>query len=122
IEKDIPSPVPYKTGQMHDVFVVPDYEPLLPGAYCDFFGLSRNRLWHGALNMTAAYGPDVATPHVDPALLDLLSVRYYVDARASHRAHGNDLADAVSGKYLPGYAPPVLERESALPRAYVVHE
>jgi hypothetical protein len=121
LEKDIPSAIPYKLGQMNDVFAAPDYEPLLPGAYRDFFGLPSDRVWHGGLNMTAAYGPDVETPHVDPALLDLLSTRYYVDGRASSRVHGNDLAEAVAGKYVPDYTPPVIERESALPRAYVVH-
>ena len=64
IERDIPSQVLVKVGQMTGGFVLPDYEPALPAEYRDFFDVTQGNLWHGEMYVT----PEIvsALRHADP--------------------------------------------------------
>ncbi len=122
------SELPYLSGLMNAGFVVPTYEPMIPRAYTDYFG--QDRLWRGFANVvparsrfgwTRAAGVESFEPGGLGRLLDLMSVRWYV----AHRAHaGRRLAEleAFTGSEAESVAEAwLLERETALPRTYLVH-
>jgi hypothetical protein len=116
--------VPLKFGMTHRAFTVPDYEPMLPGLYGAFFAIPAERVWHGQLDLVPSEqrGRSNRWFVQDPELLDLMSVRYYVDARLPGVGQTQPLDVVVDGiKVLDG-SPAVYEREAALPRVYVVHE
>jgi hypothetical protein len=64
--------LPYKFGTQHQVFVVPDYEPLLPIAYLRFFPTVSDALFHGHVSVLAGGGLAGAGAG---AALDLMSVQ-----------------------------------------------
>jgi hypothetical protein len=111
--------VPPKLGTLHGVFALPDYEPALPGAYAQFFGLPPGETWHGELDVVD-FDARRKRLRVAPSLLDLLSVRYYVDGMPG-RGHGA-LGRAVAGVRIRGGEDPVFARRSFRPRVYVVHD
>lgn len=122
------SELPYLLGMMNGGFVVPTYEPMVPGAYADYFG--QGRLWRGFVNVvpvTPLFSWTRTTRVSDFAegglarLLDLMSVRYYV-AHDGHAKRRFRELRAVAGGAVERRGPTrVVERASALPRAYVVY-
>jgi len=136
--------VPIKFGQLHSYFTLPDYEAILPGRYARFFDLPEDLIWHGQVAVTPSKPSlrwmDQFTTQ-NPRLLDLMSVRYYIDGRfprhlldSNHKREPgkiprivaereeNRLARAVEGRHVLGGFPGAYERASALPRSYIVHE
>ncbi len=117
--------VPTKVGMLHSAFVVPDYDPLLPGAYKHMFGSGSKVVWQGRLDMVDPWPGERKKNHKPPVLqpptrLDLLSVRYYVDARTIARLGPTKLGSVLDAKQIREGPPPVYERTTALPRTYIV--
>jgi hypothetical protein len=116
---------PKKFGQVHGMFELTGYEPALPRAYAEFFDVPPEEIWHGQLDVVS--NPKLESAPVpqyvqDPALLDFLSVRYYVDARSPWLQRNDPLATVVDGSKLDEGSPAVYQRALALPRTYLVHE
>ncbi|MGI9589893.1 MAG: hypothetical protein ACR2P8_00890 [Myxococcota bacterium] len=108
--------LPYRMGQMYGFESVPDYEPLLPAAYRRYFGIEG--IWHG--NLTVLPRPPYAGFVVDPARLDWLAVSHYADAGLHPKPRtAGPLRRIVRGPVVDSGAIPVVERRSALPRAFV---
>jgi len=110
--------LPYKFGTQHEVFVVPDYEPLLPFAYLRYFHTEGDALLHGHLSVLPG-GRRWPAP-VLARLLDLMSVRYYVLPRLDHGKHLQRFREFVQGAEASIDGMPWIERPSARPRAYLV--
>jgi len=110
--------LPYKFGTQHQVFVVPDYEPLLPAAYLRYFHTESDALLHGHLSVLpgARHWP----APVLARLLDLMSVRYYVLPRLNHGKFLRKIREFVQGAEASIAGMPWIERASARPRAYSV--
>jgi hypothetical protein len=105
-----------KMGMMNGLFVVPDYEPSLPGLYLEYFDQSPMPPWLGNLHFTAKRRP-TRTEGEMLRLLDLMSVRYYATAsrpRNLQRIVGADRISPLGDVFL-------LERPATTPRAYAVH-
>jgi hypothetical protein len=122
--------LPYLSGTMNALTVVPTYEPLIPAAYAAFFDQGKH--WRGFMNVLPYHGPRyfflvIAEPQqfavgVMRRLLDLLSVRYYVTKRDLARERIAELEEFVGGSSIDIGPAVVVERPQALPRAYTVHE
>ena len=102
----------HKLGMMNRVFAVPNYNDLLPSGYELMFTGARNGLWHGN-------DLEGLLPQRLHRALDLMSVRFYAFDQSIR------WSERVRALLPPGLAPPhgssyVLERTSAVPRAYVV--
>ena len=110
--------LPYKFGTQHQVFVVPDYEPLLPIAYLRYFHTEGDALFHGHLSVLPG-GRRWPAP-VLARLLDLMSVRYYVLPRLNHGKFLGKIREFVQGAESSIAGMPWIERASARPRAYSV--
>jgi len=123
VERKRNASVPPKIGTMHGLFIVPDYEPMLPASYAAF--LDAEGIWHGQLDLSRSGG---ALRHSTSAkLMDLFSVRYYADVRGyrqngESRRTARDLQQRVRGERVKGGDIPVYRRRRAMPRAYVVHQ
>jgi hypothetical protein len=107
----------FKTGMMHGVSVVPDYEPNMPADYAWYFGIAKD-VWHGRLSVLPRGRP--LPPDVMGRLLDLMSVRYYVALKLPQGPLANALEAFVGSSRRPVGPVDILERPSALPRAYTV--
>ncbi len=107
-----------KSGTLARAFVVPDYEPNMPGDYARFLGLTGARTWHGDLRV--APGPRSPRLRAEPARLDLMSVRFYAAPDDLPSAPKQELRRlAPDGVHrLDGVT--VFERRAALPRLYTV--
>ncbi len=108
-----------KAGTMNRLFVVPDYEPILPRAYAEYFDIRTRGPWHARLNVL-----NQRQNAVDPGffrLLDLMSVRYYVVLPEGNPVVVRRLAGLVGNVAMPAGDAYVVKRESALPRTYHVH-
>ncbi len=108
----------YKLGMMNRVPVVPDYQPMIPGSYADYFG--KQHLWHGGLSVLET--PRHPSDPELPRLLDLMSARYWaaqtarsgvIEGLARLQTTENATARRVGNSSL-------FLRETAVPRAYVV--
>lgn len=120
----------FKFGMMNELFVVPDYEPSMPGRYATFFGTDATPLWHGRLDILEAHG-GIIYP-VEPRLLDLMSVRYYAllgpnDSMGERIGAqiGDDqvvIGTASGTAAEPGVPWELFVRPESLPRAYVVSD
>ncbi len=119
--------IPRKFGMLHRAFILPDYDPLLPGIYRPFFQIPPKGLWHGTLDIVDPWRGrplnSVRKPILQPPTrLDLLSVRYYVDARHGAASDpkklgpASQLADIHVGQHA------VYKRETAVPRTYIVKD
>jgi hypothetical protein len=108
--------IPYRLGQMHGFRMVPDYEPLLPGLYRDVFAIEK--IWHGIL--TVFPRPVFAGFIVEPELLDWFGVTYYADSGFIPEPRPPEpLQRIIGGRIVEDGPIPIIERRSALPRAYV---
>jgi hypothetical protein len=103
-----------KLGTIHGIYVVPDYDPLLPARYKRFFGIPPGQIWHGELSVMKSAGGVARQP---AELLDLLSVRFYYGHRPLPVGRSR-----LGTPTVPESDPPLLVRRQAVPRAYVVHE
>lgn len=121
LERLVFSNVPIKAGMTNQSFLVPDYEPLLPGHYAKLFRIPPMQRWHGQLHMEGFTTKGLAKPPTQkPHVMDLLSVRYYIDSILP-RTRSYDMAALLDAKPISIGPNPVFERPSARPRAYVVH-
>jgi len=112
-------PLLRKMGMMNELFSVPEYDPMMPRAYADYFGADLKKPWHGTVNVVDAGRRMPRTPHV-LRLLDLMSVRYYAALAVAPKARLEQVRNFVGGedRRLPGVH--VVERLGALPRVYSV--
>ena len=110
--------LPYKFGTQHQVFVVPDYEPLLPSAYLRYFHTEGDALFHGHLSVLPG-GRRWPAP-VLARLLDLMSVRYYTLPRLNQGKYLRQIREFAQGAEASIDGMPWIERASARPRAYSV--
>jgi len=81
--------------------------------------LETRRPWHGELDVVE-FGTRRKRLLVTAALLDLLSVRYYVHGMPGQK-HGA-LRSAVGGIPVSGTETAIFERRGSRPRVYVVHD
>jgi hypothetical protein len=103
-----------KVGMMRGVFVLPDYEPSMPWIYEHYFRAPSPPPWHGALSLAQSPLSDATLGR----LLDLMSVRRLVSSVPSRdRALFTRFADGAA-REIDGML--VVDRPSALPRAYAV--
>ncbi len=82
VERNYVSPGSFNAGTATGISMVPGYDPLMPTAYRRFFGAREDGVWHGYVRTLEARSDSREPPTVEPALLDRLSVGYYVYARA----------------------------------------
>ncbi len=115
--------VPLKFGTLRGVFALPDYDPMPPGLYTEFFEVP-GALWHGRLEVVDPWPGKQKNRNLQPASrLDLLSVRYYVDARTNAvRTGPNGMATVAKAHRIRRGPPAAYKRESALPRTYIVKD
>jgi hypothetical protein len=121
---------PYLLGMMNRIFVVPTYEPTIPGAYASWFG--QGRLWRGFASTLPHSTPrfhflrTANTDEMRPAhlrrLLDLMSVRFYAAHRELAKGRLADFARFVRSDSVSFGPIRLFERAAALPRVYAVHE
>jgi hypothetical protein len=112
---------PYKMGMMNGLFVVPDYEPSMPGVYARAFGLDRAEIpWHGDLHAVGEYGPAAPPRAARLELLDLMSVRWYAVPQPSPPELVGELARKTSLPLVQLTDAIVGRRPQAVPRAYAV--
>jgi hypothetical protein len=111
-----PSNLPVKVGMMQGLFVLPDYEPSMPGNYERYFRIpAKWSPWHGALSVRdLSLWSDAELGR----LLDLMSVRRLLspDPAGDHalfERFASGTARVVDGML-------VVDRPSALPHAYTV--
>jgi hypothetical protein len=105
-----PSNFPVKVGMMHRLFVLPDYEPSMPGSYERYFRAPGPGSWHGALSLRGSPWSDAEFGR----LLDLMSVRQLLSPdpgrdRALFARFAAGAAREIDGML-------VMDRPSALPR------
>lgn len=120
--------MPYEFGRMNELFAIPTYEPMLPGAYTRYFKMDS--MWRGFVNLVKprglSYGSTTdATSFPDEGLLrllDLMSVRFYAAHAQLSRGRISELESAVGGKATRLGDAFLIERPGALPRTYIVHE
>lgn len=113
--------VPANFGMLCQALVVPGYDPILPASYRRFFGVPDSTIWHGNLDivnfgkLTAPGGPQ------NPRLLDVLGVRYYVDATGLAKGDEEfpELVERSGGRALPTPPPRIYPRAKAVARTYV---
>jgi hypothetical protein len=110
-----------KLGMMNGVFVLPDYEPGMPGAYARAFGLDREDTpWHGDLHAVRDADPVTLPWRTSVELLDLLSVRWYAIPQPSPPELVRELERKTSLPLIELGNAIVGRRPSALPRVYAV--
>ncbi len=111
-------PLRDKMGTMNELYVVPDYEPILPADYKKYFEAGDDPPWHGSVSVLASISS--APLEELGRLMDLMSVEYYLSGASRpvwvrdgiERFVGNDsfqLGEAF-----------VARRTSALPRSFIV--
>ena len=108
----------HKAGMMNGVFAVPGYEPSVPAAYQQYFNGPRTPPWLGNVNLVSAPKGRTRPDREMARLLDLMSVRYYAGVsfrRALERFVGAKTALRLGEAF-------VIERGTALPRTYAVHQ
>jgi hypothetical protein len=110
--------LPFKFGTQNQVFVVPDYEPLLPIPYLRYFHTEGDALFHGTLSVLPR-GRRWPAP-VLARLLDLMSVRYYTLPRLNRGKYLQQIREFAQGVEGSIDGMPWIERASARPRAYSV--
>jgi len=109
-----------KLGMMYGLFAVPDYEPSMPRAYLDYFGLDPREPWHGRLHLSPETAPERARYLASARLLDLMSVGWAVLEAPAPPALRRDV-EAQTGSAPRRIGRSLLfARASALPRAYAV--
>ena len=112
-------PLLHKFGMMNRIGAVPDYDPMMPRAYADYFGVDLSEPWHGDLRVFQQRGKPPPDPHLR-LLLDLMSVRHYAALEPLPERRQQRLRRFAGGDewVLPGAR--VVERPDALPRVYTV--
>lgn len=115
--------IPPKLGMLSRVLMVPEYEPQLPRAYAAYFGIPTDRPWHGGLDLPGSEPDPTGRARFeipDLRLLDLLSVEYYIAGRRDGRAL--EKLKKITGGFRASASgkAPIVRRQEALPRAYVV--
>lgn len=108
----------YKAGMMNGLFVVPDYEPSMPGMYARYFDRDPSPVWHGGVTLSAAARPRL--PVATTRMLDLMSVRYYAVPEGAPPDVRATLGQLAGGPMQRVGGLEVFERTEARPRAYVV--
>jgi len=112
-------PLLHKMGMMNGLYVVPDYEPILPGDYRKYFDVPEDPPWHANLSLHAPFG---ATSREEVVrLLDLMSVEYYLTGSWSHGYFRREIELLVGREFFQLGEALVARRNSALPRSYIVN-
>lgn len=108
----------FKMGIMNGLFIVPDYEPMLPEAYARYFNVPEKPPWHGRMSILGGFR---TMPREELArLLDLMSVEYYLMLRGAPRRIREALDRFTKGESFVEGEALLSRRASALPRAYIV--
>ena len=109
-----------KLGMMYGVYAVPDYEPSMPRAYLDYFGLDPREPWHGRLHLSAETAPERTRYLADPRLLDLMGVGWAAIEAPAPPALVRSVAAATGSAPRRVGRALLFAREGALPRAFAV--
>ena len=126
--KKVHHAAPYKSGMLHGLEILPDYEPSLPASYLEYFDLPNEPPWHGRLHVVMTMVEQkgrrpLPTHEVPPAFFDLMSVRRYALLKTSYKPFTvakQFLEELTGGPPRPFRDFAVFTRKEALPRAYVV--
>lgn len=111
-----------KFGEIHGRHQMSEYDALIPAAYARVFEMPPEKPWMGLLRFkshTKDLGTRVVTvPGVKPFMLDRFATRYYLTRSGPQP---DWLAKFIQGTTIRRGKYTVVERPTAVPRAYVVH-
>ncbi len=113
------SPLREKMGTISGMYVVPDYEPILPGDYGLYFDAPDDPPWHGSMSVLASRSSALRDEF--RRLLDLMSVEYYILSASRGPLVRKALEEFVDNDAYQVAEAYVSRRRTSLPRAYIVN-